>query len=72
MQNKKNHKTEISQTDEQRMIVQVQMQLTTVVSKLNQGIIPQSAVFDCGGPFCFFLDKQKEKKEQQTVFKEDS
>ncbi len=49
------------------MIVQLLMHFTTVVIKSNQGIIPQSAVFDCGGLFCFFLDKQKEKKEQQTV-----
>ncbi len=49
------------------MIVQLQMHFTTIVTQLNQGIIPQSAVFDCGGLFCFFLDKQKEKKEQQTA-----
>jgi hypothetical protein len=46
------------------------LQFTTVASLLNQGIIRIRAGYRIRGLFCFFLDKQKEKKEQHELKRE--
>jgi hypothetical protein len=45
------------------MIVQALPLFTTVAQKFNQGLIRIRVVYRIRGPFCFFLDKQKEKEE---------
>lgn len=56
-----------TQRDAHRMLMQLPVQFTTVVQQPNQGTIRIRAGYRIRGLFWFFLDKQKEQKENHAL-----